>query len=336
MKSSSATRGGPHACSPAPGTRSRSVLGGWCPSISHEPAGTCCAIAGGSWSRRASGGCRPRGPAARAASCPSADRQTVGGRSGGTYEDRYEGDGTTCRPRMVGPMRIATWNVNSVQQRLPRLLPWLDERRPDVVCLQETKLADDAFAELLGEELAERGYAVAAHGQGAVERRGDPLAGRPRRRRRPASPGAPGWAGPGGAGRRRDLRRRARRTRVYVPNGRDARLRPLPLQARVAGGAARRGRGRAGGRDRARRHEHRAGRRGRLRSRTRTSARRTSRRRSGRRSPRCCRSGCTTWCASAGRRSGSSPTGTTAPACSTRTSACGSTWCSRRRRSPRG
>ena len=43
-------------------------------------------------------------------------------------------------------MRIATWNVNSLKQRLPRLLPWLDERRPDVVCLQETKLADDSFA----------------------------------------------------------------------------------------------------------------------------------------------------------------------------------------------
>jgi exodeoxyribonuclease-3 len=65
----------------------------------------------------------------------------------------------------VGSVRIATWNVNSVKQRLPRLLPWLDERRPDVVCLQETKLADDAFAELLGNELAERDYAVAVHGE---------------------------------------------------------------------------------------------------------------------------------------------------------------------------
>lgn len=62
-------------------------------------------------------------------------------------------------------MRVATWNVNSVKQRLPRLLPWLDERRPDVVCLQETKLADDAFAELLGDELAGRGYEVASHGE---------------------------------------------------------------------------------------------------------------------------------------------------------------------------
>ncbi|MBV8954861.1 MAG: exodeoxyribonuclease III [Solirubrobacterales bacterium] len=62
-------------------------------------------------------------------------------------------------------MRVATWNVNSIKQRLPRLYPWLDERRPDVVCLQETKLADDAFAELLGEELAQRGYEVAVHGE---------------------------------------------------------------------------------------------------------------------------------------------------------------------------
>jgi exodeoxyribonuclease III len=64
-------------------------------------------------------------------------------------------------------VRIATWNVNSIKQRLPRLLPWLDQRRPDVVCLQETKLADDAFVALLGDELAERGYAVAVHGEPA-------------------------------------------------------------------------------------------------------------------------------------------------------------------------
>ena len=62
-------------------------------------------------------------------------------------------------------VRIATWNVNSIKQRVPRLLPWLDERRPDVVCLQETKLADDVFLELLGDELTGRGYAVAVHGE---------------------------------------------------------------------------------------------------------------------------------------------------------------------------
>ena len=62
-------------------------------------------------------------------------------------------------------MRIASWNVNSVKQRVPRLLPWLDQRQPDVVCLQETKLGDGAFEELLGEEFARRGYAVALHGE---------------------------------------------------------------------------------------------------------------------------------------------------------------------------
>jgi len=62
-------------------------------------------------------------------------------------------------------LRIATWNVNSVKQRVPRLLPWLDERRPDVVCLQETKLTDEAFRGLLGGELERRGYEVALHGE---------------------------------------------------------------------------------------------------------------------------------------------------------------------------
>src|ERR1700729_3715282 len=62
-------------------------------------------------------------------------------------------------------MRIATWNVNSIKQRLPRFLPWLDQRRPDIVCLQETKLGDDAIAELLDDELARRGYRAAYYGQ---------------------------------------------------------------------------------------------------------------------------------------------------------------------------
>jgi exodeoxyribonuclease III len=64
-------------------------------------------------------------------------------------------------------VRIATWNVNSLKQRMPRFLPWLDERRPDVVCLQETKLTDDALAELLGDETSDRGYQLAAHGESA-------------------------------------------------------------------------------------------------------------------------------------------------------------------------
>lgn len=62
-------------------------------------------------------------------------------------------------------MRVATWNVNSVKPRIPRLLPWLDQRQPDVVCLQETKVTDQAFVAALGQELSGRGYAVAHHGE---------------------------------------------------------------------------------------------------------------------------------------------------------------------------
>jgi exodeoxyribonuclease-3 len=65
----------------------------------------------------------------------------------------------------IAAVRIATWNVNSIKRRIPRLLPWLDERRPDVLCLQETKLTDDAFVESLGDELSGRGYVVALHGE---------------------------------------------------------------------------------------------------------------------------------------------------------------------------
>lgn len=60
-------------------------------------------------------------------------------------------------------MRIATWNVNSVGARLPRLLDWLDGTAPDVVALQETKCADEAFPRAAVEAL---GYEVAAHGEG--------------------------------------------------------------------------------------------------------------------------------------------------------------------------
>lgn len=116
-------------------------------------------------------------------------------------------------------MRVATWNVNSVKQRLARLLPWLDERRPDVVCLQETKLTERAFGELLGTELASRGYAFAVSGQprwngvAILSRSGlDDV--------RTGLPGEPGFPGPearavsascGGI----------RVHSVYVPNGRE-------------------------------------------------------------------------------------------------------------------
>ena len=115
-------------------------------------------------------------------------------------------------------VRVATWNVNSVKQRVPRLLPWLDQRQPDVVCLQELKVSEDAFAALLGNDLAERGYEFAAYGQAQwngvaiLSRTGldDVVRG---------LPGEPGYPDPearaitatcGGI----------RVTSVYVPNGR--------------------------------------------------------------------------------------------------------------------
>ena len=59
-------------------------------------------------------------------------------------------------------MRIATWNVNSIKQRIDSALTWLAERKPDIVCLQETKCVDEAFPRLEFEGL---GYNVAVHGQ---------------------------------------------------------------------------------------------------------------------------------------------------------------------------
>ena len=59
-------------------------------------------------------------------------------------------------------MRIATWNVNSVRARLPRLLAWLESQKPDVVCLQETKCEDAAFPR---EPIEDLGYQIEHFGQ---------------------------------------------------------------------------------------------------------------------------------------------------------------------------
>jgi len=59
-------------------------------------------------------------------------------------------------------MKIASWNVNSLNVRLPHLLQWLDAAKPDVVCLQETKLEDAKFPE---DALLERGWRSAFAGQ---------------------------------------------------------------------------------------------------------------------------------------------------------------------------
>jgi exodeoxyribonuclease-3 len=59
-------------------------------------------------------------------------------------------------------VQIATWNVNSVRARMLRLIPWLEQHAPDVVCLQETKCVDERFPR---EPIEELGYDVATFGQ---------------------------------------------------------------------------------------------------------------------------------------------------------------------------
>ncbi len=59
-------------------------------------------------------------------------------------------------------MRIATYNINGVKARLPRLLEWLEETQPDVACLQEVKSQDDGFP---AAEFEKMGYGAIWHGQ---------------------------------------------------------------------------------------------------------------------------------------------------------------------------
>lgn len=117
-------------------------------------------------------------------------------------------------------MRLATWNVNSVLARLPRLLDWLDQVQPDVVCLQETKVADDSFPYA---ELRERGYDAAVVGDGrwngvaVVSRVGldDVVNG---------LAGAPSFPDPSTPPEARAVTATCgslRLTSVYVPNGRE-------------------------------------------------------------------------------------------------------------------
>jgi len=107
-------------------------------------------------------------------------------------------------------VRIATWNVNSIGARLPRLLDWLEQREPDVVALQETKCADAAFPYA---NLHALGYEAAHVGDG----RWNGVAVASRVGLEPVARGLPGQAEP------RYLTARCGGlilTSVYVPNGR--------------------------------------------------------------------------------------------------------------------
>ena len=73
--------------------------------------------------------------------------------------DRWVTLNGTLRP---SPMKIATFNVNGVSARLPVLLRWLGEKKPDVACLQELKAPQEKFPEAA---IREAGYGVIWHGQ---------------------------------------------------------------------------------------------------------------------------------------------------------------------------
>ena len=69
----------------------------------------------------------------------------------------------TGRCRYRADVRVATWNVNSLKMRMPRVEQWVAEVQPDVLCLQETKSSDDAFPSMAFSAL---GYDSVHHGEG--------------------------------------------------------------------------------------------------------------------------------------------------------------------------
>lgn len=108
-------------------------------------------------------------------------------------------------------MRLATWNVNSIRVRLPQLLAWLDRRRPDVVCLQETKVTDAGFPR---DALLEAGYQALFSGQKGY----NGVAILSKRPAEAAGTGIPGFPDP----QKRVLAATVDGVRVvcvYVPNG---------------------------------------------------------------------------------------------------------------------
>ncbi len=114
-------------------------------------------------------------------------------------------------------MRIATWNVNSITARLPRLLAWLESSGTDVLCIQETKCAEDAFP---FDELRELGYEAAVNATG----RWNGVALLSRVGLEDVVSGLPGGPDYDGAQEPRAISATcggARLWSVYVPNGRE-------------------------------------------------------------------------------------------------------------------
>ena len=135
-------------------------------------------------------------------------------RTGGSIGSEKDAGG--CQNRGV---RIATWNVNSLPARLPRLLSWLEAAQPDVVVLQETKIAQDAFPT---DEVAAAGYESVHRGQGRWN--GVALLSRVGITELETDiPGVPGFPDPADAPEARYIAATCGGVRVagvYVPNGR--------------------------------------------------------------------------------------------------------------------
>ena len=230
-------------------------------------------------------------------------------------------------------MRIATWNINSVSVRTDRLLAWLASAQPDVLCLQELKVAAEQFPVA---EVEAAGYAVAAHGDGRWNgvailsrvglddvTRGLPGAAGVRRRR--SSRGRSARRAAACACGRCTCPTAARSTTRTTPTSssgsaslRDTAVAELPAGAPL--GRARRLQRRA---DRLRRLGHLEVRRLHPRD----------RRRSARPSTPCATPGWSRCCRARSSTTRPTPTGTTASSPSPRTPACASTSSSGRRRS---
>jgi hypothetical protein len=141
-------------------------------------------------------------------------------------------------------VRIATWNVNSAKQRMPGCCRGWTSGGPTSSACRRPSSPTTAFAALLGEELASRGYEVAAHGE--PQWNGVAILSRVGLDDVVAGSTAAGLPASGGARGGRDLWRDPGRLGVRAERA-GAGLRALPLQARVAGRAAGRRRRRPGG-----------------------------------------------------------------------------------------
>ena len=266
---------------------------------------------------------RPRRPAIWIVQCRSGRCRS---RRGERPRDGSRRGGSRQRVGTVAGMRVATWNVNSLKVRLPRVEEWLADVQPDVVCMQETKLADDAFPALTFGAL---GYECAHFGQGqwngvailskvglddVVTNFADGGEPDPDARIISARCG----------GIRRDQR-------ATCPNGRSLDnphyQYKLSWLAQLKRHVAARDDARSAD-DRRRRLQHRTGRRRRVRPEQVRRRPPTPARPSGSCSPSCATGAWSTCSASSTTPTGSTAGGTTGPATSTRAAACASTSCS--------